>query len=117
MFSCHPSGVFRWNEMRDICCLSSSAWHGAHAFCTTGLVIGIPSSGFACGAAEGVDGGGVGCWPRMDVVAKPHQRKQLATSARAKEFMGTGPKLLRLLVLAHSRHRRGPSCQRVGTVP
>jgi hypothetical protein len=31
---CQPSGVLRWNEMRDIWRLSSGRWHVPHAFNT-----------------------------------------------------------------------------------
>jgi hypothetical protein len=52
MVFCQPSGVLRWNEMRDIWLLSSGRWHEPHAFNTVWSVIGMPSSGFAVGAAD-----------------------------------------------------------------
>ncbi len=52
MVFCQPSGVLRWNEMRDIWLLSSGRWHEPQAFSTVASVIGMPSSGLAVGAAD-----------------------------------------------------------------
>src|SRR6185436_4148634 len=81
--------VLRWNEMRDICPLSSGRWHEPHAFCTVASVIGMPSSGLAVGAEVGC------CAWEADSIA-PISR----TVAAAKTCLSMGPRLAVILTQA-----------------
>src|SRR6185436_11448623 len=89
MIVCHPSGVLRWNEMRDICPLSSGRWHEPHAFCTVASEMGMPSSGLAVGAAVGC-----GAWAAdsMALISR--------TVAAAKTCLSMGPRLAVILTQA-----------------